>query len=194
MKKISLNLLGSRKERVSYYKYVQIFKYFLLGFTCLLALFVLVAGVMSVNQNNTRTDLQKKKNELIAALAIKREDEGKLIYLSNKLSFYKDFQKDNVQFLPYFNLLKDTLKTASQSGQLEKFDVNKDRVVKFTLEFSDMNEMLGSFGFIESGAFLDKFEKLSLESFSRTPNKFSKEDSTSYKLSFDGKFINLNKQ
>ncbi|MEK7070387.1 MAG: hypothetical protein AAB966_01130 [Patescibacteria group bacterium] len=194
MKRTKLNLLGAREQSRKLDQYSSWLRLSLLGITVTFALFVLSFAVINVFQSNRRTQLQRTKNQLISELSAKRENESKLIRLSNKLSSYNEFQKDDARFLPYFNLLQETLKEGSQSGVLSGFKVTKDRDVEFEIQFEDVDAMLNSFRFIETDEFLSKFDTLSLSNFSRVLRSLAGESETSIRLTFKGQFINLNQK
>ncbi|MBI1863341.1 hypothetical protein HYS00_04465, partial [Candidatus Microgenomates bacterium] len=98
----------------------------------------------------------------------------------------RDFMKDDAQFVPYYNLLLEALKTSSQSGTLSEFNINKKHEVAFTIHFNTFDDMTQSFAFIESERFLNNFKQLSMANFFGLNT-----DQSKYELTFTGTFMDI---
>lgn len=183
MKKKRINLLQNRYD---YYALERIFKWLKTGVIVYAVLFIAMsfgALVFYLYKNRELSRLENQQKLLLLSSDSQKNDEAKLLILSRKLSYYKEFIKDDAQFVPYYNLLLEALKTSSQSGTLSEFDIDKKHEVHFTVRYSSFEEMTQSFAFIESERFLQNFKTLSMSNFFGTSST-----QTKYELSFKGEF------
>lgn len=186
MKKKRINLLQNRYD---YYSLERIFTWVKRGVIIYSVLFVAMSlGAMAFYLYKTRelTRLQNQQKLLLLGSSTQKNDEAKLLLLSKKLGYYKDFMKDDARVVPYYNLLLEALKTSSQSGTLSEFKINKQHEVTFTVRYGSFDEMTQSFSFIESDRFLRNFKTLSMANFFGLSSAQAK-----YELSFEGKFIDI---
>lgn len=187
MKKTKINLLSDRQDYTRLERYFSILRISVLVYASVLFLVVGIISIFLFNQGNQMQSLNDRKKTFLTSISLQKEDEAKLIYISKKMDAYEQFIKEDAQFLPYFTLLNNTLKTSSPSGSLSSFVIDKNRDVTFVLAFNGLEEMLQSFQFVESEQFLKNFEELLLTQFlSQKQNTTQK-----YELSFEGKFIEL---
>ena len=185
MKKNRINLLVSRED---YRKYESFFEQLKLSAAVLtVILFVIFISVYFVLRNKfsfyENMNLQKKT--YLRLLSERRGDEAKINYIQKKYLDLKTFFKDDASTTPYYQLLSDAIKDSSQSASLKSFEVDKDRIVSFTIVFSTFNKLMDFLKFAESQTFIKNFENISLKNFVVMGNKEKKE---SYELSFSGKF------
>ena len=183
MKKKRINLFGSRFE------YLQIEKQFYYVRLLTVVLFFAFLFIFLL----TNLKLLADKKQLDQAFAQKKvllenqqenvNEEARIRLLFNKHQDIQNFLKDDAHFLPYYQLLVSTLKTATPEPTLLSFKVDKEKNTEFTLGFTDINQMTKFLSFIENEDFLNKFETLVLNGFSLNPSKME--------LSFKGKFISL---
>lgn len=186
MKKNRINLLVSRED---YQKYESFFEQLKLSAAVLtIILFVIFISVYLVLRNKfsfyENMNLQKKT--YLRLLSERRGDEAKINYIQKKYLDLKTFLKDDASTTPYYQLLSDAIKDSSQSANLKSFEVDKDRMVSFTIVFSTFNKLMDFLKFAESQTFIKNFENISLKNFVVMGDKEKKE---SYELSFSGKFI-----
>lgn len=186
MKKKRINLLQNRYD---YYALERIFTWLKRGVMAYSMLFILGAlGALGFYMTRVRESerLTRQQTILLLSSDTQKEDEGKLLLLSKKLGYYKEFIKDDAQFVPYYNLLIEALQTSSQSGTLSEFNINKKHEVDFTIRFNSFEEMTHSFAFIESERFLRNFKSLSMANFFGLNS-----EQTKYELSFKGVFVDI---
>jgi len=189
MKKSKINLII---DRDNYQKYENFFYYLRIVFYCLIIIFFVTFFIFfflvnKKNQTNERLNQQKKA--FLEILKEKQGDEVKMYYIQQKYNDLIDFYKEDVFSLTYYKLLTEALKQSSEEAILKSFDISKNRDVSFTISFTDFPQMMSFFKFIESPMFLEKFEEISLKSFSVLGNEVDKK--TNYELSFVGKFIQV---
>lgn len=187
MKKSRINLLTSKEDYYRLEKYFTLFQRFVLGYSILFTIGIGILIYNNLQQNFKLESLTRQKQSLLSRLSKHRNDETKLIILSKKMGYYNEFIRDDARFIPYYNLLLETLKNSSQSAALTEFDIDKSRQVNFTLTFDNFDEMVQSFQFIESEQFIHNFEHLDMTDFIG-----SQSESIKYQLSFIGKFRTLN--
>lgn len=182
-RKKRINLLQNRYD---YYALGRIFTWLkrtVIVYTVFFITLSFAAYVYYLSRQTELARLETQKRNLLLSSDAQRQDEAKLLLLSSKLNSYKEFMKDDAQFVPYYNLLLEALKTSSQSGTLSEFNIDKRRAVNFTIRFQSFEEMTQSFAFIESDAFLRNFNELSMANFFGLNS-----DQTKYELSFTGVF------
>jgi len=133
--------------------------------------------------------LISQKKELLDFFIQNKEVEAKFVYFKNKQNEISNILKEDVNFFPYYNLLKESLKQVNVEAQLESVLIDKSKSVSFSLSFNNYSGLLTFLKFAESDDFLQNFNQLSLINFSRDD---SRAKNSEYKLNFSGKFINLN--
>lgn len=191
MRKSRINLIINRRDYQKYENYFQrlrIFFFVLLGvFFITFITFTLII--------NTKTKQEKilelQKTSLLEYLRQRTNDSAKVNYIEKKYNDMKTFLKDDAYSSPYYRLLSSAIEESSEAAYLKSFDINKDRDVSFTIQFSDFIRLTNFFRFIESDTFSDKFEKISLKSFSLIGATDQQKEN--YELSFQGRFLPLEK-
>lgn len=183
MKK-NINLLIKQKKYLNeekFFYYLKIYTYVLFSvffISIIINLFFLI-------QNSKKIDLKKREKETYLQYLLKnKEVEAKFVYFRNKSSQIENILENDVNFYPYYNLLKDGLKYASPEPVIESIAINKDRTTSFMLGFDSTPQLLAFLKFAESPDFLKNFSELSLHQFNLEENK----DVKNYKLGLVGKF------
>jgi len=97
--------------------------------------------------------------------------------------------KNDVNFLPYYKLLRETISYSTTAAVIDNVVIDKNRNVNFDLLFPNYNSFINFFKFAESDSFLGKFKELTLNNFVANEKNLNK-----YKLSFTGVFKNLSGQ
>lgn len=191
MKKTRINLLDSKQDYYRLESYFSIFRRFLVGFCIIFTLTIFGLAGYRINQSTQINKLNESKREILSQLSSRKTDEVKLIKLSKKLISYREFLKDDAQFIPYYELLLSTLRQSSQSATLTEFNIDKSREMNFTLRFSNFDEMVNAFQFIESPDFSRNFNRLEMGTFIGRGDSSGTSDTpdvSSYQLSFEGSF------
>lgn len=191
MKKNKINLLLNRTN----YQTVELFFYRLRFVVLILA--VVFIGILThfilsfAKQNKAKQLLIEEKKIILQSLKERGEDQAKLIHLEKKYRILTEFLKEDAHPLPYYNLLNLALSSSTHSAQLKSFQINKNREVEFTVNFSNFSELMEFFKFIESEKFLKNFETLVLKSFSVSGNDINLNEDR-YELAFTGRFFSIN--
>jgi len=179
-----INLLTKQKKYLQEEKlfyYLRIASYI----TAVIFFIFFIVNLLFLAQNKKNLDLKKKEKEMYLQFLLKnKEVEAKFVYFQNKSSQVKNILKNDVNFYPYYILLKESLKYASPEPVIESISINKDRTTSFVLGFDSTSQLLVFFKLAESPEFLKNFSELSLHQFSLEENKEVK----NYKLGLLGKF------
>lgn len=191
MKKNRINLLVNRED---YQKYEDFFEKVKLSviFPALIFFIVFVYFYFLIKGKlDTFESKNLQKQAYLQQLTPRRGDEAKINYIEKKYLDLKTFMKEDASSAGYYQLLSDAIKDgstneSSDSAILKSFQVNKGRQVTFSIIFSDFEKMMNFMKYVESRAFLDHFENISLKNFVVIGNR---ENKANYELSFDGKFI-----
>ena len=133
--------------------------------------------------------LVSEKKVMLDYFLQNKEVEAKFIYFRNKQKQIGNILKQDVNFFPYYNLLKESLKQVNVEAQLDSVVIDKSKSVSFNLSFNNYSGLLTFLKFAESDDFLQNFNQLSLMNFNRDDKQTKKNE---YRLNFSGKFINLN--
>jgi len=179
-----INLLIKQKK---YLQEEKLFYYLKISTYVIFAIFFIsfIFNTLFLIQNKKNLDLKKKEKEMYLQFLLKnKEVEAKFVYFQNKSSQVKNILKNDVNFYPYYSLLKESLKYASPEPVIESISINKDRTTTFVLGFDSTSQLLVFFKFAESPEFLKNFSELSLHQFSLEENKEVK----NYTLGLIGKF------
>lgn len=183
-----INLITKQKkylqeEKLFYYLKISTYIIFAIFFVCI------AVNLSFLVKSKKNLELKKKEKEMYLQFLLKnKEVEAKFVYFQNKSSQIKNILKNDVNFYPYYTLLKDSLKYASPEPVIESIVINKDRRTTFMLGFESTQQLLAFFKFAESPEFLNNFSELSLHQFSLEERKEVK----NYKLGLVGKFNLLN--
>ncbi|MFH1826955.1 MAG: hypothetical protein ABH812_00780 [bacterium] len=188
MKKTRINLLVNKNNFADILKYFRLFRISLISVSALLLIFTIIMGILVFNQNKKITTLTNEKQENEGILNTKKEDEVKLIKITNKLKDIETFSKNDANFYPYYQVFTQSLNQSSESASVDNLNIDKDKKFNFTLSFSDMDSMLESFKFIESDEFLKNFSSIYLKGLETE----EKQGAKIYKIAFEGQFIDIN--
>lgn len=134
--------------------------------------------------------LQEEKKGLLQSLIENKDIEAKINYFAAKDDQLKLYLKDDAEFLPYYNLLKDILAFSSESPILESMTLDKNKSTEFVVRFVQYAPAYEFLKFIESDSFLTHFTELRLNNFSLTQDSTNSEQG--YQLRFRGKFKIIN--
>jgi len=183
MKKKRINLLENRVDyqnalRLFYYVRVSSFFFF---FIFLLVFFF--SNLRLINDKKKLDSFFNQKKILLENEQSNIDEKVKINLLNKKYQNIQLFLKDDAQFLPYYNLLLSSLKTATAEPTLLSFTIDKEKNTEFNVGFSNFKQVIDFLNFIEGDYFLNKFESLVLNGFSISEKTMN--------LSFKGKFIFL---
>lgn len=152
------------------------------------AMFVvfLVFVTLGFMQKNTIAHLNTQKEEMLRYLVENKNSETETAYFLLKKDQLKTFLKDDAQFLPYYNILQDSIKEASDEGRVQAMVIDKDKKTKFVINFTDYDALYSYLKYVESDDFLRHFETLKLSSFSLDQAEGAQ--LKGYELKFEGVF------
>ncbi|OGK23592.1 hypothetical protein A3A46_04655 [Candidatus Roizmanbacteria bacterium RIFCSPLOWO2_01_FULL_37_13] len=186
MKK-GINLLKKQKRYISL---DQIFKglkvVVIIEILLFLAVYPIFYFLLSRQKKNIDLLSSQKKNLLEFFIENKITD-AKFIYFRSKQKQLSSIVKQDANFFPYYNLLKESFKTVGVEAGLESFLIDETKAVSFRVGFENYSILVDFLRFAESEDFLKHFSQLVLINFSNV-------DATekAYKLSFSGTFVNIN--
>lgn len=187
MKKKGINLLvdtyNYRRTELLFQRFrIAVFAY---GFILIVLAFIAFMQSLRTNQEISR--LLGEKESVITALTSKAAVEAQAARFYKKAEYVDRFLKDDAHFLPYYNLLVDTLEEATASVSLDYFQIDKNRNSEFRILFPSFDRLTAFFRLVEEDKFLKKFQSLTLDSFSAGSTGLK-----NYELSFHGTFNIIN--
>jgi len=183
MKKTRINLLSNSLE---YIKIEKQFYYLRLITIVLFFIFIFIFLIVNITLYFDKKQIDNliiQKKVLLENQKKNIFDETKIKIIFNKYQNFKKFLNNDANFLPYYELLVSSLKTATPEPVLLSFKVDKEKNTEFILGFNNIETMIKFLNFIENENFLNKFENLLLDGFSLDESKME--------LSFKGKFISI---
>ncbi|NTU46948.1 hypothetical protein HGA88_04965 [Candidatus Roizmanbacteria bacterium] len=130
--------------------------------------------------------LLRQKADILGYINANRVFEGKVSFMSTKISQLKTDLKDDAEFLPYYYVLDNAVRSASRGASLETMSIDKDKNTQFTLRFNGLPTAYLFIKYVETEEFLNNFSELKLSNLSllQAEGAISK----NYQLSFTGKF------
>lgn len=148
------------------------------------------AAYYFLSQQSKQTKLLNlQKKDILDFLVNNKEVEAKFVYFRGKEKQLGDIIKQDVNFLPYYNLLKNSLKNSTPEAKLDSVVIDKNRKVSFIVSFGDYNGILSFLKFAETDSFLHNFNNLVLSNFNTLAKDKTKAGTFSLQLS--GSFIEL---
>lgn len=184
-----INLLKANKSFVDKEAVFLKIKNSVIVFFFLMLLMNLFLYFLLARQNESISQRAGLKKGLVEFFIQNKEADAKFAYFRNKEKQLTDFLTEDVNFYPYYNLLKASLDNFAVGAQLDTVMIDKTKSTKFTISFENYDNLLSFLKFAESEDFLKNFNQLSLINFSKNDTQLTKND---YRLNFTGKFINLN--
>ncbi|MBI4009079.1 hypothetical protein HY357_02505 [Candidatus Roizmanbacteria bacterium] len=152
----------------------------------LLVAYAFFYGIL-LRQKQKIDNLSTQKKDILEFLLANKETEAKFVYFRNKHKQLSDILEGDVNFYPYYFLLKDSLKSSTPEAILDSVVIDKAKTFTFSVSIEDFPTMLSFLRFAESDDFLKNFNQLILSSFSNTQTS-----KKGYELGFRGVFIDLN--
>ncbi len=181
-----INLLSKKKDYQKKEKFFNLFRKIttLLGIVTifiLLSLFVVYQKIKSQHQS-----LLSKKEDYLNQLILKKDVEKQIIYFNEKSSLFNNILKKDVNFLPYYRILKTYLPVSTESADISSIKYDNQKIVEFALSFSNYEDLYNSLSNLENEEFLNIFDDLTLQSINLSETKIK-----NYQLSLKGKFKTL---
>ena len=157
----------------------------------LLFIVFLIFVFLQVQVQAQKNSLIKEKQELYNFVLVNKDEIAKMNLYSHKNEQLKTFLKDDAEFLPYYNLLKDALvknEDPTQNPVLDYMSIDKNKNTEFTVTFTEYQPAYEFLRVMESQAFLDNFIELKLTGFNINDSATSFSNKRGYELQFKGKF------
>lgn len=152
---------------------------------------LLIIPIMLLILNNKRTQLNQlieEKNRLKEELNKKKDVEIAYQIFSHKFSQLKEILSADVDFFPNYQLINDSLKSATTGAFLDSIEIDKDKKTNFIISFQNLDELINFLNYIEEKKYLYNFSQLTLKSFSLDQSSLENQASKKYQLSFVGQF------
>jgi len=165
-----INLFSKQKK---YLKIEQYFSWFrtaviiwVIGFLTFIG-FILIS-LFQQQQKLKTLDLQRK--QYLAFLTRNNQIEAKFIFYKNKNAEFNNIMTNDVNFLPYYRVLNESLKFSTSAALLNTLTINKDRNTDFSILVEDYDTAFQFIKYAETDHFLKNFEALTLVEFSSQLN------------------------
>ena len=184
-----INLLKANKRFVDREIIFLKIKNSLITLFFLLLLINITLYIFLLQQSQKIVLISNQKKELLDFFIQNKEADVKFAYFRNKEKQLNDILKEDVNFYPYYELLKGSLDNFAVGAKLHAVTIDKTKATNFTISFENYDNLISFLRFAESDDFLHNFNQLSLINFSKNDTQISKND---YRLNFKGLFINLN--
>lgn len=184
-----INLLGIKREKKFFYSNKLIFYTTVLGF--IFFIIFLYLSNLQVNLRKQLNNLNNDKQANLNYLLENKDTEAKLRYFKTKQTQLNRYIQDDVNFLPYYSLLKETISTSSESAAIGSIIIDKNKETEFVVNFSDYPSIINFLNYAEAEEFLKNFTKLSLTNFDLLAEE-GRDSYKSYELKFKGKFKPIN--
>lgn len=152
--------------------------------------FILI-GYLQFRQQKQVQSLNQEKQKYLNFLLENKNDEAKLRVFKAKQASLDRFLKDDANFLPYYQVLKDAIYSSTQSAEVDSIVIDKNRNSEFEVSFGSNPEMISFLNYIETEKFLNNFSNLVLTSFNLIEDE-KQGMKRSYKLVFMGRFNEIN--
>ncbi len=176
-----INLLLTKKD---YQKNEKHFGYFrtltvifgAISFVCLLIVFF--------NSNSLDTNISKleiEKETYVKEMIKRTDQEAKINLFTDKNNYLKNVIQNDVNFVPYYDLIKKNLPISTDSARIEKIDFNNKKEIIMVLSFADYEAFYNFIGHLQDKSFLNIFKRLTLDSFT-----ISEQSGNNYQLTFKG--------
>jgi len=160
------NLLLQKKDYFKLEKYFYYFRGFTVGFgiVSIIILIIIVYMMISLRLENDRINLQISDNQKY----INKNADIKtgINYFNQKNNLLSEILKNDVNFLPYYNKLNEFIPVSTEEATISNVNFNNKREIGFTMNFNSYEEFISFLGALQDRAFLEIFDKLTLESFS----------------------------
>jgi len=191
-----INLFIKQKKYSQVEKYFTWFRYALIGLVALFVIFNVFSFTVLSKQQSELKILDNDRKQYLDYLIKNNEIEAKFIFYKNKNNEFNKIISNDVNFLPYYQVLNDSLKSSTSSALLSALTINKDRTADFSVLVDNYDVALLFIKYAETDNFLKNFETLTLTEFSGQLKTKAQTLGTgsdkSITLTFKGKFKKLN--
>jgi len=159
-------------------------------FSFIFVLFVILINIIFnfffLSKKGEIEELNRKKITLLQFISQQAPIEAKYQIFSQNFNLLKKFLNEDANFFPYYQLINQSLQSATTGAVLRSIEISKDKKINFEVSFSTLEEMLNFLETIERGDFIKNFQKLTLKSFSLKKNQQTQ--TNEFQLDFEGVF------
>jgi hypothetical protein len=155
-----------------------------LAIISIISLFIIFFLQQQINSEYQK--LLSKKEDYLRQITKKKEIEKQILYFNEKSNVFKQILKNDVNFLPYYRILRAYLLVSTESADINFIKYDNKKTVEFVLSFSNYIEMYNSLSNFEDKKFLTIFDNLILNSIN-----FSEMKTKNYQLSLKGRLKQL---
>jgi len=178
-----INLLTQRKDYQKKEKFFSRFRRMTTLLGVVTILFLIIVFAIEEKIKKEYQTLLAKKQDFLNQLISKKDVEKQIIYFNEKSNFFNKVLKEDINFLPYYRVLKTYLPVSTQSADISMIKYNNTKKVEFVLTFSNYQDLYNSLSNLENEKFLNLFDELTLNSINLSETKIR-----NYQLSFRGRF------
>jgi len=190
-----INLFAKQKKYVQIEKYFTWFRFFSIGLVAAFVLFSAYSFISLSSQQRKLKNLDLARKQYLDFLIRNNEIEAKFIFYKNKNEEFNKIIANDVNFLPYYQVLNESLKFSTSAALLNSLTINKDRSAEFSILIENYDIAFEFIKYSETETFLKNFDALTLIEFSSQLNtKAQTEDNNKKRLitlTFKGKFRKL---
>ena len=160
-----INLFVKQKKYLQVEKYFAWLRYGLIGLVVVFIIFNAVSFFFLLKQQQEIKTLNSTSKQYLDFLIKNNNVEAKFIFYKNKNNEFNKIIGNDVNFLPYYEVLNDSLKKSTSSALLSALTINKDRTTDFSVSVGNYDSALVFIKYAETESFLNSFESLSLTQF-----------------------------
>ena len=158
-----------------------------------LFLVFLVSTILLLQLQGQTKALAAERDNLSNYILTNKEEIAKMNFYSHKNTQLKEFLKDDAEFLPYYNLLKDAIEATGDEvnkPELDYMKIDKSKATEFIVRFDTYEPAYKFLKSMETESFLSNFVELKLTGF--LLNETATVDKKGYELQFTGNFKPIN--
>jgi len=185
-----INLLTKHED---YQRWEKIFSWIRLStILSVIIFFITTLGLIFLLFENKKgiDELIKKKENLLKFISQHAPTEAKYQIFSKKFDYLKKILDQDVNFFPYYQLINQSLQSATTGAILKSITISKDKKTNFEVGFTTFEEMINFLNTVESSQFTQNFQSLSLKNFSlKQELETNKKE---FLLNFEGQFKKTN--
>lgn len=186
------NLFHSRKKQSSF-QAIQLVVRVGSAIAAFLLFALIIVFILQYRLKQTEQNLSNEKSTMLTYIADNKDIEAKILFFAAKKTQLDLFAKDDANFVPYYTLLQSVLLGATGSPTLRSMTLDKAKNTEFVVTFPDFQRAYEFLRSVEMPSFLDKFSKLTLDSFVLVQNAQSNPvlGKEGYELHLSGTFYDI---
>lgn len=184
---LGINLLKNTSEYIGINKFFKVITYISYVTVCIFLLCFVTSFIILGQRKADLSVLDNKKSALLLILKNNVNVEAELTNLAVKNETLNKYLKEDVEFLPYYNILIQAVNQNETKATIEDASIDKDKNFSFSVRFNNFDQFISFFSYVEKDIFLQNFDKISITNLYLTEKK----DNKQYILEFNGKFSQI---